>query len=86
MFYTFRNVGMALSLTLALVIAEASLPAATASQVFLGTAGILDPLMKGALIRSTDVGFLVFVGFYALALIIALPLLRPPSHAKSDAA
>ncbi|PSR30158.1 MAG: MFS transporter, partial [Sulfobacillus benefaciens] len=86
MFYTFRNVGMALSLTLALVIAEASLPPVTASQVFLGTSGILDPSMKGALIRSTDVGFLVFVGFYALALVIALPLLRPPSQPKPDVA
>lgn len=77
MFYTFRNVGMALSLTLALVVAEASLPPRIASQVFLGTSNLLNPLMKGDLIHATDAGFWVFVGFYLVALLLALPLLRP---------
>ncbi len=36
MFYTFRNVGMALSLTLALVVAQASLSPKLASQIYLG--------------------------------------------------
>lgn len=77
MFYTFRNVGMALSLTLALVVAELSVPKAVASQVFLGTAGILSPHLESALVHSNDMGFRVFVAFYLLALLIALVLLRP---------
>jgi len=77
MFYTFRNVGMALSLTLALVVAEASLSPKIASQVFLGTSNLLNPAMKGALVHATDAGFWVFVGFYLIALVLALPLLKP---------
>ena len=76
LFYTVRNVGMALSLTLALVIAEASLPKATASRVFLGTAGALSPGAGHALVSSTDAGFTVFVAFYGLALIGSVALLR----------
>jgi len=76
MFYTFRNVGMALSLTLALVVSEASLPAKVASQAFLGTAGILAPKLEGVLVHSTDAGFHFFVVFYGLALVLALSLLR----------
>lgn len=77
MFYTFRNVGMALSLTLALVVAELSVPPAVASQVFLGTAGILSPHLESALVHANDAGFRVFVGFYVLAFVLALFLLRP---------
>ncbi len=76
LFYTVRNVGMALSLTLALVIAEASLPKATASRVFIGTAGALSPGAGHALVSSTDAGFTVFVAFYGLALIGSAGLLR----------
>ena len=76
MFFTFRNVGMALSFTLALLVAEVSLPPAVAAQVYLGTSNLLDPAMKGALIHSTNVGFWVFCGFLVLALLTALPLLR----------
>jgi EmrB/QacA subfamily drug resistance transporter len=76
LFYTVRNVGMALSLTLALVIAEASLPKATASRVFIGTAGPLSPGAGHALVSSTDAGFTVFVAFYGLALIGSAGLLR----------
>lgn len=77
MFYTFRNVGMALSLTLALVVAEISLSPKLASQIYLGTSNLLNPQVKGALIHATNVGFWVFVAFYLLALATAIPLLRP---------
>lgn len=77
MFYTFRNVGMALSLTLALVVAEVSLPPAVAAKIYLGTSNLLNPTMQGALIHATNVGFWVFVAFYLLALASGLPLLRP---------
>lgn len=77
MFYTFRNVGMALSLTIALVVAEASLPPAVASKIYLGTSNLLNRTMQGALVHSTNVGFWVFVAFYLMALACAVPLLRP---------
>ncbi len=77
MFFTFRNVGMALSLTVALVVAEASLPPAVASQIYLGTSNLLNQAAKGALIHATNMGFWVFVGFYLLALLSSLPLLAP---------
>jgi len=87
MFYTFRNVGMALSLTLALVVAEVSLPPRIASEVYLGTANLLRPALKGALIHATNTAFLAFVGFYLLAFGLALPLLaarvRPLAGADS---
>lgn len=82
MFFTFRNVGMALSFTLALVVAEVSLPPAVAAKIYLGTSNLLNPAMQGALIHATNMGFWVFVGFYLIALVCALPLLR--SHLESD--
>ncbi|MCY0879366.1 MAG: MFS transporter [Firmicutes bacterium] len=83
MFFTFRNVGMALSLTLALMIAEVSLPTRLADEIYLGTAGILRPAVTGALVHATNVGFWVFVGFYLLALATATTLVRP--HATEAA-
>ncbi|MDP9728260.1 DHA2 family efflux MFS transporter permease subunit [Alicyclobacillus tolerans] len=77
MFYTFRNVGMSLSLTLALVVAEVSVPPSVASQAFLGTAGVLSTNIKSALVNSTDKGFQFFILFYAIAFICGLVLLRP---------
>lgn len=77
MFFTFRNVGMALSLTLALVVAEISLPPAIAAKIYLGTSNLLNPAMQGALVHATNVGFWVFVAFYILALAAAIPLVRP---------
>lgn len=79
---------MALSFTLALLVAEVSLPPAVAAQVYLGTSNLLDPAMKGALIHSTNVGFWVFCGFLVLALLTALPLLRshkPKSEETANA-
>ena len=77
MFFTFRNVGMSLSMTLALVIAELSVPPAVASQAFLGTAGVLNAQVESALVHSTDIGFRWFVLFYIVALVLGLFLLRP---------
>ena len=91
LFYTVRNVGMSLSLTLALVAAETSLPKATASRVFLGTAGVLSPSASHALVSSTDAGFTLFVAFYGLAALGSLGLLRrdrrpdPGTAARSTA-
>lgn len=84
MFFTFRNVGMALSLTLALVIAEASLPARVAQQIYLGTSDLLNPAMKGALVHATNVGFWVFVAFFILALGASIPLLRPHRSSSEE--
>ncbi len=84
MFYTFRNVGMALSLTLALVVAEVSLPPRIASEVYLGTANLLRPALKGALIHATNTAFWAFVGFYLLAFLLALPLLRARPRSASE--
>jgi len=75
-FYALRNVGMSLSLTLALVVAESSLPRSIASQVFVGTAHVLSQRDAAALVHATDNGFTVFVAFYAAALLLALGLFR----------
>jgi EmrB/QacA subfamily drug resistance transporter len=77
MFYTFRNVGMSMSLTLALVVAEMSVPPAVAAKAFLGMGNILNPGLEGTLVRSTDAGFRFFVAFYIVALLLSLALLRP---------
>jgi EmrB/QacA subfamily drug resistance transporter len=85
MFYTFRNVGMALSLTLALVVAEVSLPPQVAAKIYLGTSNLLNPAMQGALVHATNVGFWVFVAFYILALASAVPLVRPhAAHVREE--
>lgn len=78
MFFTLRNVGMALSFTLALVIAEASLPPAAAVRIFLGAGGVLSHHVAGALVLSTDSGFRVFAMVCGVALLLALILLRRP--------
>lgn len=77
MFYTVRNVGMSMSLTLALVVAEMSVPPALAARAFLGAGDILSPGLEGTLVRSTDAGFRFFVAFYVIALLLSLILLRP---------
>ncbi len=75
MFFTLRNGGMALSFTLALVVAESSLPPPVAVRVFLGVSSLHGPL-SAALVHATDAGFWVFAVFYAAALVLAAPLLR----------
>ena len=84
MFFTFRNVGMSLSLTLALLVAEASLPGAVASKAFLGTSGVLLPHFRDILTHSTDAGFRVFVVFYGIALLFSLYLLRPVAEKSTS--
>lgn len=89
MFFTLRNVGMALSFTLALVVAEASLPPAVAVRVFLGAGGVLSRGVSSALVRSTDAGFQVFAIFCGIAFLLAFILLRrqsAPSLAPRPAA
>lgn len=83
MFFTLRNVGMALSLTLALVVAEASLPAAVAVRVFVGAATSLGAHAAAALVRSTDAGFRLFVVSYAIGLALALTTLRAPRRRRA---
>ena len=78
MFFTRRNVGMALSFTLALVVAEASLPPSVAVRVFLGAGGGLSGHLGRALVRSTDAGVRAVAGFCAVAFLLAL--LLPRAH------
>ncbi|WP_243239530.1 hypothetical protein [Sulfobacillus harzensis] len=66
-----------MSLTIALMAAEVSLPPKVASAIYLGTSGILSRAMQGALVHATNMGFWVFVAFYLLALLVAMPLLKP---------
>jgi EmrB/QacA subfamily drug resistance transporter len=75
MFFTLRNLGTSLSFTLALVVAESSLPHAVAVRIYLGTAGALGGHNAAALARATDAGFLVFTGLYACAALLSLRLL-----------
>jgi EmrB/QacA subfamily drug resistance transporter len=76
MFYTLRNVGFTLSLTLALLSAETSLPPAVAAKVFLGVGAALGASSSRALVHGIDVAFRLFVGCYALAFVVSLRLLR----------
>lgn len=85
MFYTFRNVGMSLSFTLALVAAESSVPAQVASQAFLGTGGLLLPHLRDLLVQSSDAGFRLCVGFFVVALLLSTQLLIP-HRGRDDAA
>jgi EmrB/QacA subfamily drug resistance transporter len=89
MFFTLRNVGMALSFTLALVVAEASLPPQLAVRVFLGAGAALNGHLGLALVRSTDAGFRVFAGFCLVALVLAATCLhsrRAPQKAAGPVA
>ncbi len=76
MFYTLRNVGFTLSLTLALLSAETSLPPAVATKIFLGVGHALSASAASALVHSVDGAFRLFVACYALALVVSLGLLR----------
>ncbi len=76
MFYTLRNVGFTLSLTLALLSAESSLPHATATRVFLGIGEVLSTSSAATLSHSIDITFRLFVICYVVALLFALLLLK----------
>ena len=76
LFYTLRNLGFSLSLALALVFAEGSLPPATAAQVFLGTHVHLGHGAIRQLVVGIRVAFRFSALFFAAALLAALPLWR----------
>ncbi|HVC38950.1 MAG TPA: MFS transporter [Candidatus Dormibacteraeota bacterium] len=85
MFFTLRNVGVALSFTLALIAAATSLPPAVAVREFLGTGGVLASRLTLPLVHSTDAGFRVFGGCLVVALLLSLLLLRRiPSPAPAS--
>ncbi len=84
MFFTLRNVGVALSFTLALIAAETSLPPAVAVRAFLGTGGVLSAHLGHALVHSTDAGFRVFAVCLLVALLVAFLLLRPVPSAVRE--
>ena len=77
MFYTLRNVGFTLSLTLALLSAESSLPAATATKVFLGIETAISSSSAAALSHGIDITFRLFVLCYVVALAFSVLLLKP---------
>jgi len=83
-FYTVRNFASSLSFTLALVVAELTLPPALAVKIYLGSSHLADAATIHALVHSTDIGFKLFVAFYVVALLFALALLRPV-HEGRDA-
>ena len=76
-FYTVRYIASSLSFTLALVVAEVTLPPALAVKIYLGSSHVIDATTVKALVHSTDIGFKLFVCFYVVALFFALALLRP---------
>lgn len=76
-FYTVRYIASSLSFTLALVVAEITLPPALAVKIYLGSSHIVNATTVQALVHSTDIGFKLFVGFYVVAFFFALALLRP---------
>lgn len=84
-FYTVRYIGSSLSFTLALVVAELTLPPAIAVKIYLGSSSVLTQATSAALVHSTDVGFKLFVAFYVVALGFAFFLLRRsrPTHRDS---
>ena len=76
LFYTLRNVGFSLSLTLALVFAETSLPQGTAIRIFLGVHTAMDPTLSGALVHAIRTAYAFFTAFFALAALAAIPMFR----------
>ncbi|HVB04685.1 MAG TPA: MFS transporter [Acidimicrobiales bacterium] len=76
MFFTLRSLGTALSFTLALVVAEASLPRAVALRIYLGTERVIGAGQTRALARATDAGFLAFAALYLVAVVVACGLYR----------
>lgn len=86
MFYTFRNIGMSLSQTLGLVIAERSVPPAIASQAFLGTMGLQNTQIQSALVHATDTSFRFFAVFFVIAMLLGLFLLNSKRKSHVQAA
>ena len=87
LFYTFRNIGFSLSLTLALVFAETSLPANQAVFVFLGIHVGTTIASSHALIHAVRSAFLWFSMAFGLAWLAVIPILQMiPAPAKRAAA
>ena len=80
LFFTFRNVGFSLSLTLALVFAETSLPGAVAMQVFLGIHTTAAVGLAHALIHAVRSAFRWFIISFAIAFLAIIPIIR---HGKA---
>ncbi len=76
-FYTVRYIASSLSFTLALVVAEVTLPPALAVRIYLGSSHVVNGATVHALVHSTDIGFKLFVAFYVVALFFAVALLKP---------
>lgn len=76
LFHTLRNLGFSLSLALALVFAEGSLPPAAAAQVFLGTHVQLGHGVIRQLVVGIRTAFRFSALFLAAALLAALLLWR----------
>ena len=74
LFFTFRNIGFSLSLTLAL--AASSLPPGVAAEIFVGVRHRASPVLDHALIASVHAAFHWFAASFALALLLTLPILR----------
>jgi hypothetical protein len=76
-FFTVRYIGSSLSFTLALVVAELSIPPALAVRIYLGSAGRIGAHAAVALVHSIDTGFRLFVGIYLVAAATTLFLFGP---------
>ena len=86
LFYTFLNIGFSLSLTLALVFAETSLPPAEAVGVFLGLHTGTSAVMADALIHAVRMAFRWFTLAFLVALVAGIPILlaqRPGRRARA---
>jgi hypothetical protein len=75
LFFTFRNIGFSLSLTLALALAAGSLPPGEAVRIFLGVHTTVTALAAHALISSVRFAFRWFAASFAIAFVVALPIL-----------
>lgn len=82
-FFTFRNIGFSLSLTLALALAASSLPPGVATRIFVGVDHVRTPALDRALIASVQSAFHWFAAAFGVALLLLLPILllarRPTS-------
>jgi EmrB/QacA subfamily drug resistance transporter len=88
LFFTFRNIGFSLSLTLALVFAETSLPGPVAVQVFLGIHTTAAIGMAHALIHAVRSAFRWFMISFGVALLAIVPIIltraKPAAPSRSS--
>lgn len=90
LFFTFRNIGFSLSLTLALALAASSLPPGVAARIFVGLDHTRAPALDRALIASVHSAFHWFAASFGLALLLLVPILRArqptPGRGPAEAA